>query len=403
MTWFLGLLLMVIVSVPLLRMAFAWLTVRKLKTGSDSIWETRDRLIKSKNSWAIRPLISALGSNDSTYKSQATQILGELGDSRAVVPLLTVLKDEGESLRMDAVVALGKLGDPRGIEPLVAALMDKKVSQDLVIMVLNQIDPNWAKLGMAKQTVPVLLQELMHPGRLSSKLAARDLEYINAPESKSALEKYYQGASLVAKAESKRTESEQQEKHQQSDDLDQPVRKEAKPFNASDYWERAIASAENGRHAEALEEFQCAIEMNPDYYISVIQPRSARARGCWEKAVERYVRDKDPKANASKVPANCCSRCAKDIGTQWHYEFESISFARTVGAQCPECGLVLCRDDLGYGPDKNYEPCPNCNVHLATLTEGPAYSSMVEQARRERHYRGHIKEPSFLGRIIETG
>jgi len=175
-----------------------------------------------------------------------------------------------------------------------------------------------------------------------------------------------------------------------------------KETQAANHWDRAIAAAESGNQSEALKEFRFAIETNPDYYISVIQPRSDLARSCWQKAVEQYVQKADAKAS-TKPAAAFCSDCRKEVGADWHYDFESIVFAKTVAAQCPKCGQFLCDDHLEFGPDGNYKPCSQCNVRLFTLSAGAAYSSMVEQARRERRYRGPIKEPSFLSRTHKMG
>jgi predicted RNA-binding Zn-ribbon protein involved in translation (DUF1610 family) len=104
----------------------------------------------------------------------------------------------------------------------------------------------------------------------------------------------------------------------------------------------------------------------------------------------------------SKQPTQCAS-CGKDIGLRWHYDFESIEMAATVAAQCPDCGRLTCKADLKYGPDGNYPPCPQCGTAVESLRDGPAYSSMVEQASRERRYRGAVKQPSTLGREIKRG
>jgi hypothetical protein len=97
--------------------------------------------------------------------------------------------------------------------------------------------------------------------------------------------------------------------------------------------------------------------------------------------------------------------CGKNLGTKWHYRFESWQLGSTVGAQCPNCGRIVCKNCLNFGSDGNYPPCPNCGIPLQVMSEGPAYSSMVEGARYERRYRGAIKDPSELGRpvIRESG
>lgn len=174
---------------------------------------------------------------------------------------------------------------------------------------------------------------------------------------------------------------------------------------ADAYWEKAIAAADAGQDAAALESFHQAIEMNPDYYVSVIQPGSARANSCWKRAVDQYVHRKDAGTKASRATpgeasGNHCASCGKNLGTQWHYRFESIMMDTTVGAQCPDCGRTVCDDDLKFGPDGNYPPCPNCGAKIQVMEAGSAYSSMVDQARSERRYRGAIKEPSSLGRPV---
>lgn len=184
-----------------------------------------------------------------------------------------------------------------------------------------------------------------------------------------------------------------------------PQSKPVQAPTADSHWENAIAAADAGEDAAALASFQRAIEMNPDYYVSVIQPASARANGCWKRAVDQYVNRKDAETKAiqakpSQAAENHCACCGKDLGTRWHYDFESIVLATTIGTQCPDCGRTVCNDDLKFGQDGNYPPCPNCGAKIQVMAEGPAYSSMVEQARRERRYRGAIHEPSTLGRMV---
>lgn len=170
-------------------------------------------------------------------------------------------------------------------------------------------------------------------------------------------------------------------------------------FTASDHWERAIAAAVSGRRDEALREFGCAIEMNPNRYVSEIQPRSTRAYAVWDDAVQEYVRKKDESAAVSQSAENQCQRCEKDIGTDWHYGFESIVAAMIVGLKCPDCGLIFCKDHMKEGGEK-LSVCPNCQTNLVWMQEGPAASSMVEKARSENRYRGTIKEPSAHGRPV---
>lgn len=173
-------------------------------------------------------------------------------------------------------------------------------------------------------------------------------------------------------------------------------------LQASAHWEAAIAMAKKGWEALAIEAFHRAIKLKPSYYISVIRPEDARAADCWRRAVQRHNSEADAKAAASGAAGNRCNRCGKDLGIEWHYSFESILIARDIGLQCSDCGSVLCSQDSKEG-DKGISHCPKCSTRLVQMMEGPALASMVEQARRELRYRGAIKEPSILGRLVEIG
>lgn len=188
--------------------------------------------------------------------------------------------------------------------------------------------------------------------------------------------------------------------------VDKPPRQSDIPQRAktaSDWWDDAISQADSGNEEDALLLFARAIEANPDYYISVIQPRTTRARLCWDKAVKHYLQKTSTLANEAVANTRICIVCKREIGSNWHYDFESIVFSSTVAAQCPSCGTTTCSTDLVFAADGNYPPCPRCNVRLVTLSEGPSYSSMVEQARRERRYRGALKEPAALQRVVKVG
>ena len=174
----------------------------------------------------------------------------------------------------------------------------------------------------------------------------------------------------------------------------------AKP--ASDPWDNAIAAAESGRREEAIREFGRAMTSNPNYYISEVRPSGSEAAACWKEAVDLNVRAADARVATARLDTRC-HECGKDIGVAWHYDFESIALASTVAAQCPECGIITCASDLLYGPDGNYPPCSRCHVPTATLSAGPAYSSMVDQAQQQRRYRGTLKDPSVLGRPTQKG
>ena len=87
---------------------------------------------------AVDPLIKVLQDKSSTWRRDAAQALGEIGDARAVGPLLVALGEVGESgvdgvfaklsVRGAAARALVGIGDPRAVESLVAALADANES-----------------------------------------------------------------------------------------------------------------------------------------------------------------------------------------------------------------------------------------------------------------------------------
>lgn len=176
-------------------------------------------------------------------------------------------------------------------------------------------------------------------------------------------------------------------------------------ITADDLWEKAIITADDGQDSAAVAYFKRAIEANPDYYISVIQPASPRAKACWELAVDGYIKHKQAQAFNNSVTDNNCVVCGKNFGLQWHYYFESLSLGKTIGAKCPECNRTVCMDHIEYGPDGKYppNPCPDCGGKILELQEGPATSSMVEKARSERRYRGAIKEPAKTDRSVVQG
>ena len=174
---------------------------------------------------------------------------------------------------------------------------------------------------------------------------------------------------------------------------------------AAAHWEKAIAAAEAGDNAAAVKAFKCAIKLNSDYYISVIKPEPCRAEICWKRAVDEYTKEKEAKVQDSSTPENHCAICGKDLGTQWHYFFESLSLGDTIGTQCPDCNRTVCKEHMGPASDgKNpRSPCAKCGGKVLELQEGPASSSMVETAQSERRYRGGIKHPSAFGRTVIRG
>jgi hypothetical protein len=170
-------------------------------------------------------------------------------------------------------------------------------------------------------------------------------------------------------------------------------------FTASDHWERAIAAADNGRRDEALREFGCAIVMSPNRYISEIQPSSNSAYEVWNDAVQTYIQKKDESVVVVLSSENQCQYCEKEMGKNWHYGFESISYAKLVGLKCPDCGLILCKEH-SKKDGKELTVCPNCRTEFESMREGPASSSIVEKLRKERRYHGVIKDPSIQGRPV---
>jgi tetratricopeptide (TPR) repeat protein len=71
---------------------------------------------------SVEPLITALEDNDSSIRSNAACVLGDIGDTRAVEPLIVTLKDKDWMVAHDAALALGRIGDSRAVEPLAVAL-----------------------------------------------------------------------------------------------------------------------------------------------------------------------------------------------------------------------------------------------------------------------------------------
>jgi len=176
----------------------------------------------------------------------------------------------------------------------------------------------------------------------------------------------------------------------------------AQASDADTFWEKAISAAEDGADGVAVEAFLHAIEINPDYYISIIKPETHQAEMYWKQAVETYLSRKDAEIKIGQIVENHCVVCGKSLGNQWHYFFESLSLDDTIGTQCPDCNRTVCREHMGPASDGENPraPCPECNGKVFELQEGPADSSLVEKAQAQRRYRGGIKEPSALGRTV---
>jgi HEAT repeat protein len=74
---------------------------------------------------AVRPLISALKSENENLRREAVFVLGRIKDADAVDALIAALKDKDSIVGYRATVALKEIGDPRAIDPLISALKDK--------------------------------------------------------------------------------------------------------------------------------------------------------------------------------------------------------------------------------------------------------------------------------------
>lgn len=66
----------------------------------------------------VLQLIQRLDHQDTLFRAQAAEFLGELGDSRAVEPLVNALQDGESMVRANAAVALGRLGDIQALPAL---------------------------------------------------------------------------------------------------------------------------------------------------------------------------------------------------------------------------------------------------------------------------------------------
>jgi Zn finger protein HypA/HybF involved in hydrogenase expression len=88
-----------------------------------------------------------------------------------------------------------------------------------------------------------------------------------------------------------------------------------------------------------------------------------------------------------------CSVCARPI-QNYHYDFESILMSQPVGGQCERCGTVMCDTHYSSWADREGKKwCPKCGGKAIWVSEGPAYSSMVDQEKRSGSYNAHIRPP----------
>lgn len=99
-----------------------------------------------------------------------------------------------------------------------------------------------------------------------------------------------------------------------------------------------------------------------------------------------------------------CAICKVGI-TDFHYEFEHIVLASSVGLQCGSCGTAWCRthEDGNYSePSPGKLQCKKCGGDCAMLQGGPASLSMVSKAKREGRYVQFIKPPKETTRATEA-
>jgi len=76
------------------------------------------------DSKAVEPLIRTLKNNDGRVRSNTVSILGAIRDSRAVEPLVAALSDGDVSVQEAAAEALGRIRDKRAVDALIRALTD---------------------------------------------------------------------------------------------------------------------------------------------------------------------------------------------------------------------------------------------------------------------------------------
>jgi hypothetical protein len=89
-----------------------------------------------------------------------------------------------------------------------------------------------------------------------------------------------------------------------------------------------------------------------------------------------------------------CATCSTTI-VDWHYDFESIVLAQSVGSQCSSCGMVRCTDH-------KESRCSNCGGDVVRLSKGPAESSTVDDARKRGKYNQVVRSPAG-GRAVVDG
>jgi len=91
-------------------------------------WNAAEALGKIGDTKAVEPLIATFKVEDDYLRARAAEALGAIGDEKAVEPLISVLDDEDQGVRSSAAEALGAMGAARAVEPLINALNDEEWS-----------------------------------------------------------------------------------------------------------------------------------------------------------------------------------------------------------------------------------------------------------------------------------
>lgn len=115
----------------------------------------------------VGPMIALLKDEDEDVRSDAADLLGEVGNSRAVVPLIAALEDDGLFVRQSAANSLGLIPDARAVEPLIKVLEQSKSSKQ------SKINSAWAlgKIGDVRAVEPLIAVLKQNDDWLSSQAA----------------------------------------------------------------------------------------------------------------------------------------------------------------------------------------------------------------------------------------
>ncbi|MCD6217053.1 HEAT repeat domain-containing protein [bacterium] len=100
------------------------LFVRLESSDFNERYQARRELVALRETRAVAPLISMIGTRSSTIRATVCTTLGNIGDDSALRFLVGCLRDPDKDVRVAACQALDKLGDPISIAPLMARLQD---------------------------------------------------------------------------------------------------------------------------------------------------------------------------------------------------------------------------------------------------------------------------------------